>query len=147
MIFPKWRNYWGLLSLWVSSFSIRSLTQSSLTKGSSSFLQTFSLASRVWDSWGLALAVKTEAKKPFSNSTFSYLLSPGHQRVIYEFSTVLSKSMPGLTCAKGQKELNSEWKEGCFFQQKCEDSGGNVVKKRLWGIIKSHACRSRALIK
>ena len=44
-----------------------SLTQSFLTKGGSSFQQASSLTSRAWVSWGPALALKTEAKKTFSN--------------------------------------------------------------------------------
>lgn len=52
--FPKW-----------------SLTWSCSTKEKSSLLQTFTLASMVWNSLELASAAKTEANKTFSNSTYS----------------------------------------------------------------------------
>ena len=61
----------GPMNLWASRLLKWSLTQSSLTKGRSSFRQAPSLTSRAWDFWGLALALETEAKKAFSNSAFS----------------------------------------------------------------------------
>lgn len=48
------------------SFAEYSLNQSSLTKEKSSFLHTFSLASWVRDSRGLAVVVMTEEKKAWS---------------------------------------------------------------------------------
>lgn len=56
------------MNLWISDLSKWSLTQSSSIKGRTCFLQTFSLVSWVKDSWGLTLALKTEAKKAFSFS-------------------------------------------------------------------------------
>ena len=61
----------GPMDLWVCSFLKWSLTQSSSTKGGSSFLQAFSLTPRDWDSQGPALALKTKAKKAFINFVFS----------------------------------------------------------------------------
>lgn len=73
-------SHWGLWicgwvpfgpkDLWLSDLSKWPLTWFPSTKGRSSFFQAFSLPSRVWDLQGLALAVKTEAKKAFSNSVF-----------------------------------------------------------------------------
>lgn len=62
------------MGLWASSLPKWSLAWCSLTKGKSSFLQTLSPASRVWDSWWLAF-VKTEAKKAVSNSAFSVFVT------------------------------------------------------------------------
>lgn len=44
----------------------------------SSFLQTFFLVSRVWDSWGLALAVMTAVKSHFLTLLSLYPLSQKH---------------------------------------------------------------------
>ena len=55
----------------------RSLTRSSSTKRKPSFPQVLSLTSGVWDSQGAVLAVKTVAKKVFSNCLLSVLHLPG----------------------------------------------------------------------
>lgn len=66
--------YWGHQS-WVSGLPKWSLTQSSLTMEKSSFLQIFTFSSRVWDSCGLALAVKTKQRR---RSVTLPSLSSGH---------------------------------------------------------------------
>lgn len=60
----------GPIDSWLSGLPKWSLTWFSSNKGRSSFLQTFFLPSRVWDSQGPASVVKTETKKAFSNSVF-----------------------------------------------------------------------------
>jgi len=58
---------WVPMDFCASDLPRQSVTRSSLTKGKSPFLQALF---RVWDSWGSVLAVKTEANKAFSKSTF-----------------------------------------------------------------------------
>lgn len=51
----------GPMDLWMFSLPSQPITQTPTTREQYSFLQPSSLASEIWDSWGLSSAVKTEA--------------------------------------------------------------------------------------
>lgn len=68
----------GHMDFWMYSLCKYSLTRSFSSTGTSSLLQPLSLVSGTWDSWKPLLLVKTEAKKAFSTSAYTYTL--GGQR-------------------------------------------------------------------
>lgn len=86
----------------------------SSTKWKSSFLYIFSL---VRDSWGLALAVKTEAKKAFTNSAFSVSsvsrvpapFSNRHRFSLNFLLLLMNLKKRFLMCFMSLDRFNSKW--------------------------------------
>lgn len=68
----------GPMDFCASRWPIQSLNRSSSTKGKAFVLQTLPLVSKVWDSWGAVLAVKTEKRRHSVILPSQYPLLPGY---------------------------------------------------------------------
>jgi len=100
------------MDLCMPSLLMYSLNSFSSTNDTSYLLQTFPLVSGTWDSWRLALLLKTEAKKAFSLSCVTGTPAPFSSKLTFSLAFLLSPmylKKPFLLPLTSLTRFNSKW--------------------------------------